>query len=167
MHPFGCIRPARFKCTTDEASVAQLLVSDALHGPKANWKQLPPLFTTNATKSGMKESPGAITGEFVTSGYFGGLSGDPDGGKTRVVTQNRAGPTYWVGKQVAGGQFEAYWDKVGAIGHYDYGTLTMARTLGSDPNQVAKNGRRVLVGWIGNRARTLMGPDSLPRACRR
>ena len=31
----------------------------------------------------------------------------------------------------------------------DYGTLTMARTLGSDPNQVAKNGRRVLVGWIG------------------
>ena len=25
----------------------------------------------------------------------------------------------------------------------------MARTLGSDPNQVAKNGRRVLVGWIG------------------
>lgn len=127
----------------------ELLVSDALHGPKANWKQLPPLFTTNATKSGMKESPGAITGEFVTSGYFGGLSGDPDGGKTRVVTQNRAGPTYWVGKQVAGGQFEAYWDKVGAIGHYDYGTLTMARTLGSDPNQVAKNGRRVLVGWIG------------------
>ena len=25
----------------------------------------------------------------------------------------------------------------------------MARTLGSDPNQVAKNGRRVLLGWIG------------------
>ena len=25
----------------------------------------------------------------------------------------------------------------------------MARTLGSDPNQVAVNGRRVLVGWIG------------------
>ena len=28
-----------------------------------------------------------------------------------------------------------YWDKVGAVGHYDYGSLTMARTLGSDPNQ--------------------------------
>ena len=81
--------------------------------------------------------------------FAGGLSGDPDGGKTRVVTQNRAGPTYWVGKQTAGGQFEAMWDKTGAVGHYDYGTLTMARTLGSDPNQVAKNGRRVLVGWIG------------------
>ena len=30
-----------------------------------------------------------IAGEFVTSGFFGGLPGDPDGGKTRVVTQNR------------------------------------------------------------------------------
>ena len=38
---------------------------------------------------------------------------------------------------------------VGAVGHYDYGSLTMARTLGSDANQVAKNGRRVLLGWIG------------------
>jgi hypothetical protein len=115
------------------------------------------------TKSGAKESPGAITHEFVTSGYFGGLAGDPDGGKTRVVTQNGGGgpdrgpggyatpgPSYWVGKQQApGGQFEAYWDKVGAVGHYDYGSLTMARTLGSDSNQVAKNGRRVLLGWIG------------------
>lgn len=25
----------------------------------------------------------------------------------------------------------------------------MARTLGADPNQVATNGRRVLIGWIG------------------
>lgn len=127
----------------------ELLVSDELHGSKANWKQLPPLFTTNVTCSGKTCKKGAITREFVTSGYFGGLTGDPDGGKTRVVTQNNAGPTYWVGKQEAGGQFNAYWDKVGAIGHYDYGSLTMARTLGSDPNQVAKNGRRVLVGWIG------------------
>ena len=38
---------------------------------------------------------------------------------------------------------------MGAVGHYDYGSLTMARTLGSDPNQVAVNGRRVLIGWIG------------------
>ena len=112
------------------------------------------------TKSGAKESPGAITHEFVTSGYFGGLAGDPDGGKTRVVTQNGGqyvpgvasppGPSYWVGRQQApGGQFEAYWDKVGAVGHYDYGSLTMARTLGADSDQVAKNGRRVLLGWVG------------------
>ena len=50
------------------------------------------------------------------------------------------GATFWVGKQeAAGGQFNAYWDKVGAIGHYDYGVLTMARTLGSDPNQVRRH----------------------------
>ena len=49
----------------------ELLVSDALHGSKANWKQLPPMFTTNATKSGALTQSGVITGEFVTSGYFG------------------------------------------------------------------------------------------------
>jgi len=101
------------------------------------------------TKSGDSSSPGAITAEFVTSGYFGGLPGDPAKGATRVVTQNRAGPTFWVGQQANGSAFEPFWDKIGAVGHYDYGTLTMARTLGSDPNQVALNGRRVLVGWIG------------------
>lgn len=128
----------------------ELLVSPSLHGPGMDWEQLPPLFTTNVTKSGASVKHGAITREFVTSGYFGGLAGDPDEGKTRVITQNNAGPTFWVGKQPAPGKpFEAYWDKIGAVGHYDYGTLTMARTLGSDSNQVALNGRRVLVGWIG------------------
>ena len=92
--------------------------------------------------------------------FFGGLSGDPDNGKTRVVTQNRAEPcpgricpssgsTFWVGKQSPGGQFVPLSEHVGAVGHYDYGSLSMARTLGSDPNQVAKKGRRVLVGWVG------------------
>lgn len=82
--------------------------------------------------------------------YFGGIPGDPNGGTTRVITQNNAGATYWVGKQANGSAFEAYWDKPGAVGFYDYGSLTMARTLGSDPNQVAVNGRRVLVGcpWV-------------------
>ena len=49
------------------------------------------------------------------------------------------------------GDYQRYRDvlgrnKAGAVGHYDHGSLTMARTL-SDPNQVAKNGRRVLIGW--------------------
>ena len=87
--------------------------------------------------------------QFVTSGYFGALPGDPDGGKTRVITQNRVGPTFWVGSQSNGGPFSAHWDKLGAIGHYDYGSLTMARTLGGDANQVAVAGRKVLIGWIG------------------
>jgi len=78
------------------------------------------MFTTNVTCSGGECTHGQIEAEFVTSGYFGGVTGDPDGGATRVVTQNRAGPTYWVGKQKNGGTFEAYWDKVGAVGHYDY-----------------------------------------------
>ena len=65
------------------------------------------MFTTNATKSGARLQQGQITAEFVTAGYFGGLVGDPDGGATRVVTQNRPGPTYWVGKQGNGSKFEA------------------------------------------------------------
>ena len=78
------------------------------------------------------------------------LSGDPDNGSTRVVTQNRAGATFWVGKQpIPGGKFTPLWNVRGAVGHYDYGALSMARTLGSDnPNQVAAKGRRVLVGWV-------------------
>ena len=123
-----------------------LFVADKFDGP---WTQLPAMFTTNTTMSGGAAAVGAITREFVTSGYFGGLPGDPDVGATRVVTQNNAGPTYWVGKQSNGSPFEPYWSKPGAVGHYDYGSLTMARTLGADPNQVATNGRRVLVGWIG------------------
>ena len=60
------------------------------------------------------------------------LEGDPDGGKTRVVTQNNGGPTYWVGRQANGGNFTPYWDRMGL---YDYGqTLSMARTLGGDAN---------------------------------
>ena len=133
-----------------------LFTSPALRGADADWTQLlvddGGMFTTNMTVSGGVRSPGAITGEFVTSGYFGGIPGDPDGGSTRVVTQNRAGATFWVGKQEAGGKFDAMWDVPGAVGHYDYGSLTMARTLGSDdPNQVLVNGRRVLLGWIGGR----------------
>ncbi len=58
------------------------------------------------------------------------MTGDPSGdGSTRVVTQNNAGATYWVGKQAGGpsSEFEPFWDKPGAIGFYDYGSLTMVR----------------------------------------
>jgi sucrose-6-phosphate hydrolase SacC (GH32 family) len=86
----------------------------------------------------------------VTSDYFGALPGDPANGSTRVITQSHTlQSTYWVGRQANGGSFSAYWDTPGAVGHYDYGGLTMARTLGSEANQVAVHGRRVLIGWIG------------------
>ena len=124
-----------------------LFRADHFNGP---WLQINPMFTTNVTYRGFGHpEPGHITREFVTSGYFGGLIGDPDNGKTRIVTQNNGGATFWVGKQSNGSTFLPYWDTPGAVGYYDYGTLTMARTLGSDSNQVAKNGRRVLIGWIG------------------
>jgi hypothetical protein len=161
-----------------------LMVSEGgLRG--ATWRELPPLFTTNVTCSGRTCLHGMIPREFVTADYFGGLRGDPDGGATRVITQNfgpvkgaeakgstigpSCGPTYctgatfWVGKQQAPGRsFDAYWDKVGAVGHYDYGSLSMARTLGSaDGNQVAsKSGRRVLIGWIASQAQSPYPPAS-------
>jgi hypothetical protein len=139
----------------------ELLSAPTLRGP---WTQLPPMFTTNVTCSAGNCTHGALEREFVTSGYFGGLTGDPDGGATRVVTQNwernHASATYWVGKQKNGGQFEAYWDKIGAVGHYDYASLTMAKTLGSDPNQVALNGRRVLIGQIGGESGHVTAPAS-------
>ena len=124
-----------------------LFTASNFNGP---WEQLDPMFTTNLTYRGFGHiESGHITREFVTSGYFGGLQGDPDNGTTRVVTQNNGGATYWVGKQKNGGSFKPLWSAPGAVGYYDYGSLTMARTLGSASNQVAENGRRVLVGWIG------------------
>lgn len=62
----------------------ELLSAPTLRGP---WTQLVPMFTTNRTcEAGVCED-GGIEREFVTSGYFGGLAGDPDDGKTCVVTQ--------------------------------------------------------------------------------
>ena len=137
----------------------ELFTADRFDGP---WTQLAPLFTTNTTMSG-RAVDHSCTGEFVTSDYFGALPGDPDGGKTRVLTQNRVGPTFWVGQQSNGGPFTAYWGKRGAIGHYDYGDLTMARTLGGDPNQVAVGGRKVLIGWIGGGKYRTPASQSLAR----
>ena len=94
---------------------------------------------------GAIKSYNAIVFEFVTSGYLGNLPGDPAGGKTRVVTQNSDGALFWVGQQSNGGTFTPIWEP-GSSGFYDFGSLTMARTLGSDPNQVLKPGRKVIVG---------------------
>ena len=110
-----------------EGGQLELLVSDSLHS--TSWKQLEPMFTTNTTKSGTFVEIGSITREFVTSGYFGNLEGDPNNGLTRVVTQNNPKPTFWVGKQANGSKFEPYWDRVGAVGHYDYGILFLSSFL--------------------------------------
>ena len=84
------------------------------------------------------------------------------------MTQNNGGATYWVGRQeAAGGQFSAHWDKIGAVGHYDYGVMTMARTLGSDDRTWGRGhkGRRVLIGWIqdDSRDKNVAASQSLSR----
>jgi len=143
--------------------------ADRSSGP---WTQMAPMFTTNITMSGGVRHIGSVNAEFVTPDYFGGLPGDPDGGATRVVTQNPAHSpvcppfgscmVFWVGRQSNGSTFEPYWSVPGAVGHYDYGSLTMARTLGSsDANQVAVPGRRILIGSIGHPAAG--ASQSLPR----
>ena len=105
------------------------------------------------SKSGAHAMPGAIKDVFVTSDYIGGLRGDPAGGATRCVLQSTGGSTFWCGGgQRNGSALTPYWDKVGAVGFFDYGGLGLARTLGVEGgNQVTTtNGRHVLVGWIGS-----------------
>ncbi len=70
------------------------------------------------------------------------MTSDPDPtGATRVVTQNNAGATYWVGKQTAGpgSAFEPYWSKPGAVGFYDYGSLTMVRASVSENAELSSD----------------------------
>jgi hypothetical protein len=115
------------------------------------WEKLDtPMFTSNYSypyPSGVKHN------EFVTSDYFGGIPGDPLGGKTRVFTANNdPRTTYYVGTQSNGGPLAVDFGKPGTLGVIDHAkTYTMARTLGdlTDANQVSKNGRRVIVAWIG------------------
>ena len=64
-----------------------------------------------------------------------------------------------VGSQANGSPFVPYWDKVGAVGYYDNGVLSMARTLGGPTNQVTTPGRKVLVGWLMGGSQS----QSLPR----
>jgi len=93
---------------------------------------------------------------------------------------------FFIGRQVNGSRFldrrggEA-WDQPGDTGMIDWGAFTpngkpgargldalrggesrgqsMARTLGSDPNQVAVAGRRTIVGWVSG----LWSAQSLPQ----
>ena len=95
----------------------------------------------------------SATHEFVTSGYFGSIPGDPKGGKTRVVTNNDCNrgatnmgtPIYYMGTQENGGTFtdaagKQEFDAPGEIGMLDWGacesraeiflsTATVARAL--------------------------------------
>lgn len=155
-----------------------LWTSPKLHGDGMDWKYVGPMVTTPKTPI-----DSSAAHEFVTSGYFGSIPGDPRGGKTRVVTNNDCNhgatnmgtPIYYMGVQENGGTFtdragKQDFDGPGEIGMLDWGAYTpndkpgkkgvqalsggkgrgysMARTLGSDPNQVAVEGRRTVVAWV-------------------
>lgn len=136
-----------------------LWVSPALRGPQAQWTRLPtPMLSTNKTyPCNTQGQCGLKLNEFVTSNYFGSVPGDPLGGKSRVFTANQgpdtgAGTAFYIGTQSNGSPLDVDWKNPNATGIIDFGTYTMARTLGSDPNQVTVPGRRVIVGWIGGPA---------------
>eukprot|EP00729_Bicosta_minor_P016635 gene16635-32831_t len=105
-----------------------LWTSDALRGPKANWRHVDthPMFTSNRTAL-TGHGTTAIEGrELVTPGYIGSIPGDASG-TIRVITNNDAssdgqGTTmFFVGKQLNGGRFtdlrgETLWDQAGDTG---------------------------------------------------
>ena len=172
----GCNTSFANRGTCAAGGALQLYTSPKLRGAGANWTYVSPMIVTNKTP--LDDS---VTAEFVTSGYFGNVPGDPRGGLTRVVTNNGGkanggSPIFYLGLQANGSKFldaagKNDFEGLGEIGMLDWGAfapnglagakgvkalkggqragLSMARTLGSDPNQVAKPGRRTLVGWGG------------------
>jgi hypothetical protein len=163
-----------------------LFSSPALRGPEANWTLLGPLFTSNYTV--LTPFTGAyLDGEFVTAGYFGNLTGDPLGGRTRVFTNNVYGngccgssTAFYMGTQGREGEpLVVDYALPNATGMVDWGGFVptgsgtgvgslasvegqfmMARTLSTHPNQVTVGGRRVMIAWIGGMSGAA---QSLPR----
>ena len=105
--------------------------SPALRGPKADWQQVGPVFTSNAT---VLEN-GFLSKEFVTIDYIGMLEGDPAPAKgnasgTRVFLNNGGGDdcchgttSYFPMMQAAPG---APFTQVGPQGMVDWGAFTLA-----------------------------------------
>ena len=85
-----------------------LWTSPKLHGAGMDWKYVGPMVTTPKTPI-----DSSAAHEFVTSGYFGSIPGDPKGGKTRIVTNNDCNggatnmgtPIFYMGTQENGGTF--------------------------------------------------------------
>eukprot|EP00472_Partenskyella_glossopodia_P002350 CAMPEP_0197532572 /NCGR_PEP_ID=MMETSP1318-20131121/40238_1 /TAXON_ID=552666 /ORGANISM="Partenskyella glossopodia, Strain RCC365" /LENGTH=591 /DNA_ID=CAMNT_0043089181 /DNA_START=17 /DNA_END=1792 /DNA_ORIENTATION=- len=155
-----------------------------LHGPKAKWERIGPVFTSNKT---VLSERAYLDREMVTVEYIGGLTGDPNGGSTRVLFNNVAGPnccggttSYTIVTNEPGKAFvvngSSNFEGLGMVdwgvfeitdyGKYgrqaleanaSAGKFMMARVLGStDPNQVAVPGRRVMVGWLYSSSASLL-----------
>ena len=166
-----------------------LYSSPRLRGPGANWQpsaKTPILFASNWTVLTDVDPTAVETNEFVTSGYFGNLPGDPRGGATRCFTNNvfNAGfggtTAFFCGTQAAGGPLVV--DQRGMV---DYGTFSvrdagkvgvaalvgngkgaykMARTLSpSSANQVLDPGRKIITAWLDGGGYGQGQANSLPR----
>lgn len=84
-----------------------LWTSPVMHGPKAHWTHITqPMFVSNVDVLPQARH----TDEFVTPNFFGGIPGDPRGGRTRVLTNNAMvdnGTTeYYIGLQANGSAFD-------------------------------------------------------------
>ena len=124
--------------------------SPSLRGPGANWSYVGPMLTTTAfpvpAGGGDGSGHGGCVGqcrEFVTSGFFGSVPGDPRGGRTRVLTHGN--DAYYLGVQANGGAFRDTTGKhafagEGEMGVFDYGTYAptnATNTTGLDALQYA------------------------------
>jgi hypothetical protein len=158
-----------------------LYSSPALRGASANWQPVAGagriMFASNWTVLTPFHPDAVESNEFVTSGYFGNLAGDPRGGKTRCFTNNvfNAGfggtTAFFCGTQAAGqplivdetspysrgmidwGTFSPVPDStaqgVAALTGNGYGPYKMARTLSpSSANQVLNPGRKIITAWL-------------------
>jgi hypothetical protein len=170
-----------------------LYTSPALRGPKAAWQPVSGpgriMFASNWTVLTPMHPDQVESNEFVTSGYFGNLEGDPMGGRTRCFTNNIAtrfaGTTaFFCGTQEPGmplivdetspysrgmidwGTFSPVpgtsEQGIAALRDNGYGPYKMARTLSpSSSNQVRDPGRKILSAWLDGGG---MGQgNSLPR----
>ena len=150
-----------------------LWTSPKLHGTGANWKRVGLMIVTNATPIDNSVSAEFVTSNFfgaVPGDPRGGKT------RVVINHQSKAGagsPIFYLGVQSNGSRFEDAsgnndFAAPGEIGMLDWGAfapngvtgakglkalkggqragLSMARTLGGDPNQVATAGRRTLVG---------------------
>lgn len=156
-----------------------LFSSPKLRGPGANWQPsatTPIMFASPWTVLTPYDPTAIESNEFVTSGYFGNLAGDPLGGRTRCFTNNVfnagfAGTTaFFCGTQAAGGPLVVDDANPLSRGMIDWGTFSihdasktgvaalkgngrgpykMARTLSpSSANQVLEPGRKIITAWL-------------------
>ena len=97
----GCNSTTRKMPCVDGSAIFLWRAPSLLSNPE-QWEALGAMFTTNDDAM----AKGGSRGEMVTPSYTGNLAGDPQGGSTRLLTNNVChGTTYWLGNQANGSKF--------------------------------------------------------------